>query len=345
MMTRFRTAPLFALFALFASTLGLLGASTAHAQYGYGYGGLDKAGFFVQLEASLANPRNTDAVVAITEDASGTTSVLPDWDDETAGRVGLGYRWTGGNKLLLSAWSFDAEQRATGGATAGGTTHFTIGPPIPDGSGGYLGNLGRPGTFDILTELEAETLDLAWSHSFEAGDALSFEWSVGLRAAAFEEVMSGTYGDAVGFDAGAGPLVASKTNEVDMVGLRSALQGTYRLTGQLALRASLGLSMLDGEVTARSGLTAGGTVGGGSVGPSSSVVEDDGRSGTIRDLDAALVWTTPNSGFSVWLGWEQSEWEEIAADLLRNFPGSTALLRERDSATFSGYRLGLSFTF
>jgi hypothetical protein len=342
------TAPNTVIASLALGALALLGTTAAHAQYQYGgqYGGGDKSGFVVLVESSMANPRNTDAVVAITESPlGGTTSVLPDWDDEFAGTFGVGYQWPSGNKLMVSLWGFEADQQATGGAAAGGTTHFTIGPPIADGSGGYVGNRGMPGTFDIKTELDARTLDIAFSRQFEAGDGFEIEWSVGLRVATFEETQSGTYGDALGFDPGAGPIVVFKKNETDMLGLRGAVGATYRLSGSLALRASMGLSMLDGEVTAQSGLTAGGTVGSAAVGPSSSQVEDDGRSGTIRELDAALVWTAPIDGLSIWLGWGQSEWEEIAADLMRNFPGSTALLRERDSATFSAYKLGISYNF
>ena len=35
----------------------------------------------------------------------------------------------------------------------------------------------------------------------------------------------------------------------------------------------------------------------------------------------------------------------IAADLARNFPGTTAPLRERDSVAFSQYKVGLFFVF
>ena len=74
-------------------------------------------------------------------------------------------------------------------------------------------------------------------------------------------------------------------------------------------------------------------------------LKDDGRSGSIRELDLALVWHSSSDTVRVWLGWEQQVWEDIAADLMRNFPGTVAVLRERDSVTFSGYKLGVRVLF
>ena len=59
----------------------------------------------------------------------------------------------------------------------------------------------------------------------------------------------------------------------------------------------------------------------------------------------SLVWHAASESFQLSLGWEQSRWDDIAADLVRNFPGTTAPLRERDSVTISGYKLGVLFRF
>ena len=76
-----------------------------------------------------------------------------------------------------------------------------------------------------------------------------------------------------------------------------------------------------------------------------AAAQDDGRSGSILDFDVVAGWHGKNDGLRFWIGWEQSIWNDITTDLVRNFPGTTAPLRERDSVTFSGYKLGVSFRF
>ena len=45
------------------------------------------------------------------------------------------------------------------------------------------------------------------------------------------------------------------------------------------------------------------------------------------------------------LGWEQSNWGGIAADLLRTAPNTGVTLADRDSVVFSAYKLGVAVQF
>ncbi len=301
----------------------LCGTSAAQTRYDYGRSSYEpEDGFIVFLEAGLANPRNTDNIVA----ASGPNVVIPQWDEEFAGRLGFGYQWSNNSKLVFSVWSLSAEQSAADSLPTA-AFEFPIGPT--SGS-----------SFDVTTEVSGLTADVAWGVTHEPTDAFSLEWSVGLRYASFEEITDGTYCTS----ATAAPCAANGTRTVDkrlqgdMLGAKVAGRGTYRM-GSISASVGLGLSALDGELDARSSLTPqpAGTV--------PVLLIDDSRSGTILDLDVNGAWHSSDDSFSVWLGWEQQEWEDIAADLTRNLPGSNIPSRERDSVTFSWFKVGVSYRF
>ncbi len=300
--------------ALFVAWIVLLLCGTSAAQTRYDYGGSAyerEAGFIAFGEFGPANPRNTDNIVA----ASGPNVVIPQWDDEFAGRFGFGYQWSNNNKLVLSVWSFSAEGSAAASSAA---FEFPIGPT--SGSG-----------FDVTTEVSGLTTDVAWGVTHEPTDAFSLEWSVGLRYARFEETTDGTYEDN-------GTPMVDKSLQGDMLGAKFAGRGTYRMR-PFSASVGVGLSALDGELDARSSLTPqpAGTV--------PVLLFDDSRSGTILDLDVNAAWHSSGDGFSVWLGWEQQVWEDIAADLTRNLPDSDVPSRERDSVTFSWFKVGVSYRF
>ncbi len=328
-----------------------LAVTPADAKYRYGrYSGGQDGGFFVHVEGGVANPRNTDAVLATfesVEDFGGGVNMLvpivPTWDDEFAGRLTLGYGWASGNKLSVALWSFSADQAAFGSGPASGFLHFAVGPPILSG-GQYVGTGGSPGFFNLSTEIDATTADLAWSRSAELSESFTVEWSLGVRYANYEETTSGVY-DEDGPSSGVTAYDAAKSNEGDMFGVRGGVRGSYRLGNRYSINAGLGFSFLDGELDASSTLTPTGTGNALTVPTGFAAVTDDGRSGTIRDLDLALTWHSNSDAFRVSVGWEQSFWDDITADLVRNFPGTSAPLGERDSVTFSGYKLGLYFRF
>jgi hypothetical protein len=309
-------------FALAAAIVAAVASSPAAAQYRYGGGGGDESGkgFFFELEGMMANVRNADNVVATIDSGNVVSYILPEWDDDLGGRVAAGYRW-GGDKLFLRAWGFATEQDAA----EAGALNFTIGPPVGgDVSGTAL---------DITTEVTMNTVDVGWAKSHGVADALDLEWSVALRYARFEETADGVYAD------GAERFSVAKSNEGEMVGVHAGVRGTY-LRKFLVFSGRLGFSFLDGELTATSGLTQ--TAGG--SGASSVSFSDDGRSGGIRELDVTGGWHNASNTLQVYLGWEQDAWEEIAADMVR---GSSSLptspLRDRDSVTVSGWKLGLRF--
>ena len=303
--------------ALFVALTVLLICSTTAAQTRYNYGKSThgrEGGFIVSVEAGPANPRNTDNIVA----ASGPNVVIPQWDDEFAGRLGFGYQWSNGNKLMLSVWNLSAEQSAAGDSSPA-AFFFPIGPAI--GS-----------SFNVTTEVSGLTTDVAWGVTHEPTDAFSLEWSVGLRYASFEETTDGRYGT---LDV---TRTVDKSLQGDMLGAKLAGRGTYRM-GSFSASVGMGLSALDGELEARASLTPQ---------PQDTIAVrliDDSRSGTILDFDLNAAWHSPDDSFSIWLGWEQQVWEDIAADLTRNLPDSNVPSRERDSVTFSWFKVGVSYRF
>jgi hypothetical protein len=325
-------------------------AQPADAQYRYGKYRYSTAeqGWFVFAEFAMANPRNADAVVATFEqvDAVGgqnlTYPILPSWGDDAAGRFGIGYSMASGSKFVATFWSFSTDQYSAGDGPAGGRMNFAIGPPIAtDVPGVYEGAYGAPGYFAVTTEITARTADLAWVKELEIGESVDFEWSVGLRYAKFEETMEGSYN--TGLSMGSVDYSAAKSNEGEMIGFRTGLRGSVFITSRISVGGSLAFSMLDGEVKGTSQLAEGDSIGG--LPTNFAGITDDGRSGMIYDADVDVTWHSSSDRLRVSLGWEQSIWNDITTDLVRNFPGTTAPLAERDSVTFSGYKLGLFFRF
>jgi len=75
------------------------------------------------------------------------------------------------------------------------------------------------------------------------------------------------------------------------------------------------------------------------------ILTDDSRSGSILETDVRAAWHGAGDSVSVWIGWEQQKWEDIAADLARNLPDSEVISRDRDSVTFSWVKGGVSYRF
>jgi hypothetical protein len=312
---------------LAGSLLLAVGSTAAQYDYGGSGGGGGEGGFVLWIEAGLTNPRNADNVVATAVTGNLVQPIVPDWDDAASGRIGFGYRWGGGSQIALSAWGFATDVQAADT----GSFAFSIGPAIDTGPD-YIGDTGT--AFDITTEIEARTVDLAWSHAHEPTDVLAMEWSVGLRYAGFEETSDGRYADP------SFVYVAAKSHEAEMIGARIAARGTAH-HGGFFLGGGLGFSMLDGEIEASSSLRPQ---------PLSYPVSfagrtDDGRSGTILDLEVSGGWRTEGDRLRIAIGWEESVWEGLTEDLMRNLPGAAVELGERDSVTFSSYKVGLHFRF
>lgn len=279
-------------------------------------------GFVLVIEGILTNPRNADNVVA-TELSGATYPIIPVWDDSFAGRLGLGYRWSNGTKVIGTLWGFST----SADHSAVGTFGFSIGPPIGPGMGDYGTGL------DIETEITARTADLALAKEYGVGENLILEWSAGFRYAAYEETAEGNYANV---NTRYAPF---KEIENTMFGVRAAVKATYRWSA-FSLFAGIGGSFLDGEVTGKSGMSA-------LSGPGSSgaTFSDDGRSGNIFDLEVAAAWHNRNDSVVALIGWEQQTWDGVAADMMRNLPGTAVILRERDSVTFSGIKIGVHLVF
>ncbi len=318
----------------------LVGGPAQAAKYRYGTyrgGAMSEAGVFLFLEGMIANPRNADQVVATVESANtGLFQVIPVWDDELAGRVGIGYQWASGNKLWGSYWRFNSQTSALGSGESSDTVHYAVGPPIRTGSDTFVGANGSPGYYLMNTEITAETVDLLWAHSHKLGESLTTDWSLGLRYANFEETYSGEYGDTPSSNL----FVASKSSVGEMIGARAGVKGDYSITPSFSVVGALAYSLLDGELTGESGLTAR-TGGSGSY----AFVKDDSRSGSILEFEIAVAWRLSRDRYRILVGWEQQVWDGIAADVVRNFPGTSAPLRDRDSVVFSSYKLGFGVLF
>ncbi|MCP3978189.1 MAG: hypothetical protein GY716_02500 [bacterium] len=315
--------------AIACALLLLAGAEAAAGKYRYGgsyaAGGDEEPGFFLDVEGFMANVRNADNVVA-TSDSVDISPIIPVWDDEFAGRLRFGYGWAGGSKLFLSLWGFSSEVTGAGAEPI----FLAIGPPVS--------GVGDQGTsFDITTEITARTIDLGWGKSAPLAETFRLEWSVSLRHASYEETMQGRYG---GVGPSAETFLADKENEGDMLGARAAVTGHYDLNETISFRAGLGVSFLDGEISAHSMLMRPA-----STGPASfSSITDDSRSGSIRDFAVEARFRITN-GLHASIGWEQSQWDGIAVDRVRNFPDTSAPLGDRDGVVFSGYKIGLHARF
>jgi hypothetical protein len=303
--------------AVLAAALAAAGAAVAGGyDYGRGssYGG-GEAGMVVLVEGLVANPRNADNVVA-TIDSGGTLfPIVPSWDDDAAGRIGVGYRLASGDEVRLTAWGFQTRVDAAGS----GAFELPIGPA--SGS-----------AYAVETEIKARTIDVSWSVPQEAGELFGIVWSVGARWAGFEETTAGQY------TIGGAAHQAYKSNQGSMIGGRLAGRASYR-RGPFEVGTGLGLSLLSGDLEASAALTP--------ATPTSvnTGQTDDGRSGTILDFEVTAGWHSSNDAIRIWAGWEQAVWEDIATDLLRNLPGAVAPLRERDAVTFSGFKIGAEFRF
>ncbi len=311
----------------------------SHAQYDYGRGsrggGLGEGGFFLEVEAAATNPRNTDNVVATDIGSSAVLPLIPTWDADFSGRIGFGWGWDSGVRVMACYGQFQTETEAAGS----GSFALAIGPPLSDGSDSF-GDVG--GYFEATTEIETTTADLAFGVEHELAERFEFLWTLGLRYALFEETQEAVYDEAPA-PVGLHSYSAAKRNEGEMVGGRVGLRGRYRL-GRLSVGGGLALAFLDGELQAQSTLVATGSANSG-LSPNAAVVIDDGRSGRTTDIDLRLTWHHSSEAVQVWAGWEESVWDEIAADLVRNFPGTVAPLRTRDSVAFSGYKVGVQVRF
>jgi len=321
------------------------------AKYRYGRRTGDSGGVLVLLEGGLYNPRNTDAVVATVEtieDFGGGTNqtnpVLPVWSEEVAGRVGVGYAWGTGQQVMASYWSFSGQQSAAGDGPGSGRLHFAVGPPIFSG-GQYVGDNATPGSYSLETEVEAEVLDVEWSRSYATSETFELGWSLGLRYATYTETTQGVYDEASSLSSSLGQVrySAFKTNDSEAFGVRVAGRGSFGIGGGLSVDGEIGLSLLDNQIDSLSRLAPIGSVNQPTTPVGRATAFDDGRSGTIFDVEMTLAWTMAGDALRIYGGWRQSVWDEITRDLVRNFPGTSAPLEDRTSVTFSGYVLGVTF--
>jgi len=350
-MYRFRTGV-----ALAAMMLILAAGSADAARYrygGYSRGG-QESGVVISIEGGLFNVRNAGIVYGTSESlevfGGGLNEVsvlIPASEDDLAGRLGIGYQWANGNRLTASYGNFSTETSAAADGPLNGVLHYAIGPPISLGGGSFVGDSGSPGAFNLMTETDITAADLSFGRQHEIGDEFFMEWSAGVRYATYEETTGGFYDDSVSSASSFGDnrYTVDKSLDGSMIGARIAARGNFFLSTSFSISAGVGLAFLDGEIVGSSGLTPTGLVNSATQPASVSTVDDDGRSGHTTDIDVRITWHTLGDRLRVWLGWEQQDWDGIAEDPLRNFPGTAAPLDSRDSIVLSGYRVGASYRF
>lgn len=327
----------------------------ARYRYGRSYSrGGEQAGVVVSFEGGWVNIRNTDLVYATSESLqvvggglNQVTALIPASEEDFSGRLSVGYRWANGNRLTASFWTYSTSTSAAADGPLSGALHYAIGPPIALGGGTFVGDSGSPGYFNLLTDTDAATADVAFGRSHELGDDFRMEWSTGLRYARFEETTAGFYDDSlfIASTFGDNRYTVSKTIEGKMIGARVAARGSYSFTTSFSVSAGIGFALLDGEITAASGLTPSGLLNTTTQPSSVATINDNGRSGSNTDFDTRVTWHSTDDRLLVWLGWEQQVWSGIVEDGLRNFPGTVRSLNARDSVVFSGYRVGVSYRF
>ena len=305
------------------------------------------AGWFIFLDAAYAAPQNTDEVLAVNQEFGPTetqSTIRTNFHSDFAGRLGFGYKWKNGQSISVQYWKFSADERTQADGPAGGYMNFAIGPEAYNSYGPTA--FGYPGSLDITSKIKAETLDVTWGQDYNPTANLVLGWSLGLRYASFEENEKGTYYIYDTTDAYYS-YGAHKQNRGGMFGLKAGMRLTRNFGKTFAVTSGLGFSFLNGEVQSTSGLdipaNSIGTEFG--VSPTLASETDKDRSGLIRDFDLGCYWRIADDHFRVGLGWEQSSWDGVPQDLLRNNVNSILNVQERNNVTFSSFKIGFSGRF
>jgi hypothetical protein len=309
-------------------------------------------GFFIFLDAAYATPQNTDEVLAVTQDFGGPTqtesTIRTDFGSDFAGRLGFGYQWKGGQSLSIQYWKADIDQRTQADGSATGYMNFAIGPATYYAGYygyGYVGQFGSPGALDITSKVKAETVDVIWSRDHDLTENFSLKWSLGLRYAKFEENLSGTY---YLYTSGYPDYAfgVNKHNKGEMYGFDAGLRVTRDFGKSFSVTSGLAFSFLQGKVESSSGLSIpAGSFFDGLASPTQASDSDNGRSGLIRDFDVGCYWRLAKDHIRLGIGWEQSSWDGVPYDLLRNNVTSYVNVATRNNVTFSSWKVGFKYQF
>jgi hypothetical protein len=316
----------------------------------------EEEGFFLFLDAIFTTPQNTDEVIAVTVDTGAAplevqeqNVILADWSSDPAGKLQFGYRWASGSMVSLTYWAFDNDQRTVGDGAPGSTMYFGIGPTIFY-DGAYYGTYGAPGHFDIVSNIEASSLEIDAGKVHALNDAFFLEWAVGLRWADFKESQNGFYD----FDDSTYPFfgdyryAVTKSNDSSMAGMEVSGRAAYVFGEMLSVESGLAFSFLEGDVDSRSTNVPSGALNATTLPSASFSVKDNGRSGTIVDFDFNVVFHLSEDRYRLWVGYEYSDWEGLTVDLARKQAalfGQQATFDVRDGIAFSGFKVGVGFLF
>jgi len=275
--------------------------------------------------------------------------IRTDWSSDPAGKLQLGYRWASGSMVSLTYWDFDSDQRSVGDGAAGSTMYFGIGPTIFY-DGAYYGTYGAPGHYDIVSAIEASSLELEAGKKHVLDDAFLLEWAVGVRYADFSETQSGFYD----FDDSTYPFfgdyryAVEKSNDSSMTGMEVGVRGTYAFGEMLSVNSGLGFSFLEGDVDSRASNVPSGALNAPLLPSASFTAKDNDRSGTILDFDLNVVFHFADDRYRAWVGYEYSDWEGLTVDLARKQAalfGQQTSFEVRDGIAFSGFKVGVGFLF
>ena len=101
-------------------TVGAGSVDAARYRYGRGYSsGGEQAGVVVFIEGGLVNVRDNDLVYATSESlqvaAGGVnqiTALTSGAEDDFSGRLGIGYQFANGNRLIATFWTYSTSTSA-----------------------------------------------------------------------------------------------------------------------------------------------------------------------------------------------------------------------------------------
>jgi major outer membrane protein len=289
----------------------------------------DYKGWFVYLDLASTQPNSLDQHYANTADfATNQVQILSlDNDADFTWKLGGGYSWGKMGLLKVSYWTFDNEDKESGTAPGGLIpTVFGYGAIY---SYQYLYNP----TFEATGKVQATTFDIDYARPFPAGEKMTISWLAGLRVASYEETQTFTGTDALyTYD-------QEKHFENKGWGPRVGVNVDWGFTKLFSLGGTAAFSFMQVETDGDASQSQPG------VYSESLSVKSDNQRGLIMDFDLRAIWSWDK--FSVWFGYEMSDWGGISTN---PFPPSDSFVGpmgvpERDDISFNSWHTGVKWRF
>jgi hypothetical protein len=191
------------------------------------------------------------------------------------------------------------------------------------------------GTADASAGIDAEVINLGYSHPAFKSERLYGRWIVGLRKAGFDQILDVTY------DGGGTSTHVLLGSEMDGLGLMGGLKGTLKLAESWYVNGGMSYSLMRGDLETSSFMYH-------DFDPldfETDVTRDSETSVSIIDTDLTLVWDAADS-FYVWAGYELSQWNNAVGTLL--FPDDVHegfVQTDMSDVTWDGFVIGAGYKF